>query len=122
MSLISATELAAIQSLAESGMTSSATILTRATVETDDGQESVWATSATNVPCWVHHATPTSATLGALAGGVEIAQTFAIRFAVGTEVYPADHIVVGSVTYVVESTNISATVAPWLVCGCRTLD
>lgn len=122
MSLISPSELAAIQSLAESGMTSRATILTQSVVATDDGQENVWATSALDVPCWVHYVTGVAQTLGALAGGVEISQTFAIRLPVGTEVNPADHIVVGSVTYVVDNVGTGATIGPWLVAGCRTLD
>ncbi len=122
MSLLSASELAAIQGIARQGMDSLATILTRITVETDDGQESVWATAGLDVACWVYQATPLGGTLGAISGAVGISQTFSIRMPIGTPVEVADHILVGSVTYVVEQTNVESTIAPWLVAGCRTLE
>lgn len=122
MSLISASELGAIRSLAESGMTSLATILTRITVETADGQESQWATAGLDVPVWVYQATPIGGTLGAVSGAVGISQTFSIRMPVGTVVGSGDHVVVGAVTYLVEQDNSESTYAPWLVLGCRTLE
>lgn len=122
MSLLTAAELGAIQGLAEEGMESSATILTRATVETSDGQESVWATSALDVACWVYQQTPIGGTLGAVAGAVAISQTFSIRFPIGTAVESGDEIIVGAVTYLAEQTNAESTIAPWLVVGARTLE
>lgn len=122
MTLISASELAAIQSLAESGLAGTATILTRITVVTDDGQQTEWATAGLDVPCWVYQQTPIGGTLGAVAGAVGISQTFSIRVPAGTPVATSDHIVVGITTYLVEQTNSESTYAPWLVCGCRTLE
>ena len=121
MTLLSAAELASIQSLAESGMAGTATILTQTTVETVDGQESVWATVGFDVPVWVYQATAVSGTIGALAGGVAISQTFSVRVPVGTAVESGDHLIVDGVTYIVESTSQSSTYRPWLECGCRVL-
>jgi hypothetical protein len=122
MSLLTASELGAIQQLAEQGMDSLATILTRSVIETDDGQESVWATSGIDVPCWVYQQTPIGGTLGAVAGAVGISQTFSIRMPIGTAVESGDRIIVGTTDYLVEQTNSESTIAPWLVCGCRTLE
>lgn len=119
MSLISPSELAAIQAVGRSGMTSTAIILTRATVQTDDGQASVWATSAVDVPCWVVGVTPNSATLGDVAGAVDLIQTFVIRLPVGTAVESGDQIVVGAKSYMVEQTNNEDTYPDWLSCSCR---
>lgn len=122
MSLLSTSELAGIQNLAEQGMDSTATILTRITIEDADGQHSEWATVGDDVKCWVYQQTPIGGTLGAIAGAVGISQTFSIRMPIGTPVNSGDHLVVKSLTYLVEQTNDESTVAPWLVCGCRTLE
>ena len=122
MSLVSASELAGLKVIAESGMTSRATIQKRATAQTVNGQQSGWTTSATNVPCWVYQATPLGGTLGNIAGAVGISQTFSIRFAVGTDVNSGDHVIVGAVTYLVEQDNSESTISPWLVCGARALE
>jgi hypothetical protein len=122
MTLISASELAAIQSVALSGMTSTATILTRTTVVTADGQESVWATNGDDVPCWVYQATPLGGTLGAISGAVGISQTFSIRVPIGSDVNSGDHLAVGGLIYNVEQTNDESTYPAWLVCGCRVVE
>jgi hypothetical protein len=122
MPLLSASELAAIQSVARSGMESSASILTRETLVTDDGQQSVWATSQTDVPCWIYEATPISATVGNISGGVGLAEQFSIRMPVGTEVYAGDQIGVTGKVYQVQSTNADSTYPAWLNCACRMIE
>lgn len=122
MPLLTASELGAIQNLAEQGMDSLGTILKRIVIETDDGQQSEWATSGDSVKCWVYQQTPIGGTLGAVAGAVGISQTFSIRMPVGTDVDSGDEIAVGSTIYLVEQTNVESTIVPWLVCGCRTLE
>lgn len=122
MSLLSAAELAEIRSLAESGMASTATILTRAVIETDNGTESVWATSGDDVACWVYEMTPNSAELAAISGAIGIGELFSIRVPVGTAVTSGDRIAVGSTIYDVQHTNDADTYGPWLNCACRTVE
>lgn len=121
MSLLSATELGAIQSLAQSGMIGSATVMSRITIVTADGQESVWATSALDIPCWVRQITGDSSTLGAISGAVGIAQLFNIRVPIGTVVVGGDQIITDGETYTVESTNLSDTYPAWLECASRAI-
>lgn len=121
MSLISPAELAEIQSIARSGMTSTATILVRSTLVTDDGQESVWATSGDDVPCWVHQITPDAGTLSGISGAVGISQTVNIRVPVTTVVTPGDRIAVGSTVYDVQSMNDSDTYPAFLEVACRVI-
>lgn len=122
MSLISPSELAAIQSVARSGMVGSASILTRATVVTDDGQESIWATSQIDVECWVYEATPLSGTLGSIAGAAGLAEQFSIRLPIGTAVYAGDQIGTAGKVYQVQSTNADSTYPAWLNCACRLIE
>lgn len=119
MELLSASELGAIQSVAQSGMASTAIVLVRSVIETDDGQESVWATSGIDVPCWVHEFTPAGQDIGGVSGAVALVELFSIRLPVGTEISSGDHIVVGSLTYIVEHTNDADTYPAWLDCSCR---
>lgn len=122
MSLISPGELAQIQSIAQSGMTATCSILTRATVETDDGQESVWATSALDISCWVKELTPASGMIGAIAGAVGISETFSIRVPIGTTVISGDQIMVSTKAYTVQSTSGDDTYPAWLNCACRLVE
>jgi len=111
--------LAQIQAIARSGMTGTATILTRITVETPDGQESHWATSGPDVPCWVHEITPDGKALGALSGAIDLIEVFQIRVPVGTAVTTGDRIAVGSTLYDVQHTNDQDTYPAWLSLACR---
>lgn len=119
MSLLSSAELAAIQSLGQSGMISTAAVLKRATVVTDNGQESVWATSALDVACWVVGVTPNSATLGNVAGAIDLIQTFVVRLPIGTDANSGDQLAIGGKIYVVEQTSNEDTFPNWLSCSCR---
>lgn len=122
MSLLLPSELLEIQSLANSGMASTATILTRAVIETADGQENVWATVGEDVSCWVKQITGDSQTLGNIAGAVGIAQLVNIRFAVGTPVSSGDRIAIGSTIYDAQAANTDDTFGVWLEMACRTID
>ncbi len=121
MSLISQTELRGLQVIAESGMTQTATVLRQIILETDDGQEQVWATVGNDTPCWVFQLTPLAGVLGAISGAVAISQNFAFRCPLGTDVNTGDHVVVEGTTYLVENTSSRSTTAAWLECGCRVL-
>ena len=122
MTLLTASELAAVRGVAESGMETTCTILTRATVVTDDGQESVWATSALDVPCWIKQITGDASTLDGISGAVGIAQLVNIRLAVGTDVRAGDEIAVGSTIYTVQAGNQDDTYAPWWEFACRVIE
>lgn len=122
MTLISPSELAAIQSLAESGMAATATVLRRVTVQTDNGQESQWATVGTDMACWIKQITGDASTLGSIAGGVGIAQLVNIRFAAGSDVLTGDRVVVGATTYDAQAANDSDTYPAYLEMACRVID
>ena len=122
MTLTSPAELAAIQSIARSGMTGTATVLTRAVIETDNGQESVWAQVGEDVECWVYESTPGGATLGAIAGALGISEIFSIRVPIGTSVFSGDHLIVNAKTFNVEHTNSDSTYPAWFECSCRQVE
>lgn len=122
MTLISAAELDSVQSVARSGMSGTATLLTRAAIETEDGQESVWAQNGNEVPCWVQELTPLSGTVGAISGAVALAEQFSIRLPIGSPVRAGDEIAVGSTIYNVQSTNADSTYPVWLNCACRLIE
>ena len=122
MSLLEPSELLEIQSLARSGMTGTATILVRSIVETEDGQESVWATNGDDVACWVYERTPDSTTLGALSGAVAIAEQFSIRVPLGSDVHAGDQLAIGDVIYSVQTTNAQDSYPAWLNCACRAIE
>ena len=122
MTLLTAGELAEIQSLAQSGMASTATILTRTVIETDDGLESVWATNGDDVPCWVYEATAPTATLGAIAGAVGISEVFKVRLPVGSDAHSGDRLAISAVVYDIQHTNSDDTYPAWLECACRMVE
>lgn len=119
MSLLSDSELAAVQFVAESGMIQSATILRRARVTTDDGQETDWHQIATGIPCWIHEITPQTGILGALAGVVSISEVFSVRVPAGTDCHSGDQVIVLGQTYQVEHTSDESTYVAWLELSCR---
>lgn len=122
MSLLSPSELAEIRSLAQSGMAGAATILVRSTIETENGTESVWATSGDDVACWVYELTGNGAELRGISGAVAIPENFSIRVPIGTEVAGGDRIAVGSRMYDVQNTNAQDTYGVWLNCICRIVE
>lgn len=119
--LLDPSELAQLQSIGQSGMSGTAMILTRITVETDDGQESQWATVGDEVPCWVYEITSSGTALHAIAGAVDLVELFTIRLPVGSPVASGDQLAVGSKVYMVEHTNDEDTYPVWLTCTCRHL-
>lgn len=122
MTLLDPSELAEVRAYAESGMTSTAMILRRTTIQTDNGLESVWATVGDEVPCWVKEITAASTELGAVSGAVAVTETFSVRLPVGTEVYSGDELGVGSTIYSVQHVNDEDTYGVWLNCACRVVD
>lgn len=122
MSLISQSELAALQGIAAAGMVSTCTINRRTTTQTADGQESAYAPLATGVSCWIKELTPISGTLGAIAGAVGISEQFSIRFRAGTDILGGDQIVSGGKTYTVESTDSDDSYPIWVDCACRLIE
>lgn len=122
MNLLDPAELAQVQALAQSGMSGTATILVRSVVVTDDGQESVWATSGDDVVCWVREMISQGADLGAIAGAVGIGILVSIRVPVGTAVASGDRIAVGSTIYDVQHSNQEDTYPVWVNCICRTIE
>jgi hypothetical protein len=121
MALVSDSEMAALRGLAESGMVTEVTILVRATVVTDDGQENVWATGDT-VNGWLYEVTPMGTALGAIAGAVGITETFSLRVPVGTAVNSGDHVAIGSTIYTVQHTNADNTYSPWVVMSVKVVE
>jgi hypothetical protein len=119
VTLLEPGELAAIQSLGLSGMSSAATILTRSIVETADGQESVWATNGEDVACWVHEITAPTASLGTLAGAVGLVEVFDIRVPIGSDAHSGDRVAIGSTLYDIQHTSADDTYPVWLHLACR---
>lgn len=120
--LISDAELNALRGIAESGMRDAvATVLARSSVETDDGQETVWATSGPTVNGWIYEVTATSAVIGVIAGQLGLAEVSHFRAPVNTVIHSGDHLLIDGITYTVEHTNEESTYKVWLDCAVRAL-
>lgn len=122
MPLLTTSQMNAIRAVAESGMTTRCSILTRAIVQTDDGQESVWATTYTDVPCWVYQSPGPGGDLGEIAGAVAISEPLIIRVSVTTNVNSGDMIAINSLIYNVQYTNADSTYSPWIACAVRVIE
>lgn len=123
MTLISPAELAAIQEIGLSGLTSSCTVYKRETQATADGQQNMWVAGPT-VPCWVYEITPTTVVLDPVDGAASLAQIFHVRVPMGTDVGSGDRLVLSSFpgsTYIVQNTNNDGTYPVWLDCAVRRL-
>lgn len=121
MTLITASELGALQAIAESGMTMSATVLVRSVIETDDGQENVWATGDT-LDAWLYEITAMTGTLSSIAGAVGINETFSLRVPVGSNIHSGDHVAIGPDIYNVQHTNEQSTYKAWLICALKLVE
>ncbi len=119
MSLISDAELAAIQSVAESGMNTPVYISHRTNVQTEDGQSSTWVEDANPVLGWLYEFTPSGATIGVISGQMGLAEGVWLRLPVGTNINSGDRARVGSLSYTVEHTNAESTYRPWIACSVR---
>src|SRR5262245_61013212 len=99
MSLVSASEMAALRGIAESGMESTCTIYARTTTQTDNGRVSGYATTGTESICWLTEFTPTGSALGVLDGAEAISETFKLRLPVGTTIHSGDKVVILTADY-----------------------
>jgi hypothetical protein len=88
--LFSATEMAAFRDVALQGMQTPCSIYRRSTVETDDGQQSVWAFSS-SVMGWIY-STPT-AVQSEVSGKIVTINTYRAFFPVGTDIIASDRVV-----------------------------
>jgi hypothetical protein len=96
--LLSDVEIAAFRDVALQGMQTSISIYRRTTVETDDGQKSVWAFSS-NVMAWIY-STPT-AVQTEVSGKIVTINTYRMFCPVGTDIIASDQVVDGTQTYIV---------------------
>lgn len=122
MSLVSASEMAALRTVAESGMESTVNIYYRSVEQTEDGlQETFSATAVTSI-CWLTERTPDSAMLGPLNGAAAISEQFVLRLPYGTVIHSGDKVVVSGGTYFVQHTNIENTYVPMVSCSLRKVE
>lgn len=120
MSLLSASELAAVQGVAQSGMQTSVAIYHGAKTQTDDGQE--WGYPASpdlTVLGWLREITPSSAKLDVIDGQTAISETHRLFLPVGTDARTGDKIVIAGLEYVCQRTNKGDTYPAALVCWLR---
>jgi hypothetical protein len=101
--LLSDTELAAFRDVALQGMQTPIDIWRRASVETDDGQASVWAYSS-STQAWIY-STPT-AVQSEVSGKIVTINTYRMFCPVGTDIVASDRVVDGNSgqTYIVSDT------------------
>lgn len=109
--LVSDAEMAALQDVALSGMQTDVSIYTRATEQTDDGQESVWTLSST-AKGWLY-STPTPV-ITLVSGEMTTVNTYRLFLPVGTAIVPGDHAVIGGQTFIVSDTTAESTWKPLL--------
>ena len=114
--LISDSEMAALRGVAESGMQTDVAIYQRTTVQTDDGQESVW-TLGSMVKGWLY-STPTPV-ITLVSGEMTTVNTYRLFVPVGTAISPGDHAVIGAQTFIVSDTTRESTWQPLLRCSLR---
>jgi len=120
MTLISASELAAVQSVAESGMIASVYIQTRTTDTTSpDGWVETFVEATQPVRGWLYEFTPGGATIGETAGAMGLAEQSWLRLPVGTAIGSGDRARIGTNVFVIQHTNDSSTYQPWVACAVR---
>lgn len=119
MSLISASELAAVQGVAESGLTTPVYIQDKVITQTDNGWVETWVERSTPTLGWLYEVTPVGATIGVIAGAMGIVDTLFLRFAVGTDVESGDRARIGTTILTIQHVPTDNTYAPWLNCGVK---
>jgi hypothetical protein len=120
MSLLSASEIAAVQGIAESGMVTSVAIYHGATTQTDNGQK--WGYPASpdlTTTGWLREITPSSAKLDVHDGQTAISETHRLFLRVGTDARTGDKIVIAGLDYICQRTNVGDTYPAALVCWLR---
>lgn len=123
MSLISASEMAALRGVAESGMISICSIYYRTVTETDNGLVSGYAATAdATSECWLTEFTPDSAMIGAIDGAAAIGELFRLRLPVGTTIHSGDKIIVSNASYYVQHHDAENSYLPWVTCAVRKVE
>lgn len=108
MPLVSATQIAALRSVANHGLDDVATAILRSIqVENDFGSEDAWATVELDAACWLREMSSTN--VGSMASRLVTTGTYRCHFEAGLDVQPGDHIVIGGQTYDVQGTNVENT-------------
>jgi hypothetical protein len=106
--LLSATELAALRDLVESGMETDVTIRRRTTVEGDLGDVATFTTVAA-VKGWIREITTAAAGIGEVGGVVAIPETHRLFVPVGTDLESGDLVIVNGDGFRVQHTDAGGT-------------
>ena len=120
MSLLSDSEMAAIQSIAQLGMKTSVSIFHGARTQTANGQAWAYPTTADlTVNGWLYEMTGAAAKLGVIDGGTAISEMFRLTLPVGTDCRIGDKVVISGLSFYVQHTNEGDTYPAWLICFLR---
>ena len=120
MSLLSASELAAVQDVALSGMTTSVAIYHGVHTRTDNGQKWGYPTTPDlTVLGWLTEKTPGSAKFDVIDGQTAISETHRLFLPIGTDCRAADKAVIAGIDYIVQHTNQGDTYPAALTCYLR---
>ena len=104
MALVSDAQIGALRKVAYRGLVSKATVLRSVQVETDFGSDGQWATSEIDLPCWVREMSLQTSVID-VAMRETIVMIFRINFKVGTDVQPADRLVIDDLLFDVIDDN-----------------
>lgn len=118
MSLLSPSELGALQEVAESAMGTAAIIYKRTVQQTDDGAKNVWTAGTTVYGMLYSEPQPLISDVSGVVGIVDILK---FRVPVGTAVTSGDHLLIAGNTYTVEDADEDSTYLPWLRLSLRRL-
>ena len=122
MSLISDSELGALQDLVLSGLKTTVYVYNRSTVQTEDGQETGYPTSPSfSVLGWLYEITPNATAMSSINGGETLSEIFRLLVPIGTNINPGDKIVIGAGTYYTQHTNADNTYPTSLSVALRNL-
>lgn len=113
MTLLSAAEMAAIRTVAESGMVDTVVIKRRSTTEGDYGDVSGYTEVAT-VRGWITELTSTTAALENVGNVEALAGSYRLFVPVGTDLRPHDEVTVNGHDYIVQNTDEGNTYEPML--------
>jgi hypothetical protein len=120
MTLISASEMLALQSVALSAMATTVSVYNKTINQTDDGQETTYpSTPSSVVQGMLYETTPDSATINVLNGAGGVAEDFWMLVPVDTDVGAGDMVMVGSTQFFVQNTSSDDTYQPALTLALR---
>jgi hypothetical protein len=120
MSLLSASEIAAVQAVAESGMVTSVAIYHGVKTQTANGQK--WGFPTTPdlaVSGWLREITPSSAKMDQIDGQTAISETHRLMLPVGTDCRTGDKVVIAGLDYIAQRNNKGDTYAASLIVWLR---